>query len=72
VMLSAHPVAHPRALIIGLNLGPNLAVTGSLAAFLWMRTAAQLGVQASIVRLSRIGVVLAPLAMIGALVVSGG
>ncbi len=72
VMLSAHAVPHPRALLIGLNLGPNLAVTGSLAAFLWMRTAAQLDVATSVWRLSRLGIVLAPAAIAGALLVSTG
>jgi arsenical pump membrane protein len=72
VMLSAHAVPHPRALLIGLNLGPNLAVTGSLAAFLWMRTAAQLEVATSIRRLSQLGIVLAPAAIAGALLVSTG
>jgi arsenical pump membrane protein len=72
VMLSAHAVPHPRALLIGLNLGPNLAVSGSLAAFLWMRTAAQLDAEISIARLSRLGIVLAPAAIAAALLLSGG
>ncbi|HET9074713.1 MAG TPA: SLC13 family permease [Solirubrobacteraceae bacterium] len=71
VLLSAHAVPHPRALIIGLNLGPNLAVTGSLAAFLWIRTAAQLDVATSVARLSRIGIMLAPLAIAAALLAAG-
>ena len=33
-LLAARPVAHARALLIGLNIGPNLAVTGSLSALL--------------------------------------
>jgi arsenical pump membrane protein len=72
VMLSAHTVPHPRALLIGLNLGPNLAITGSLAAFLWMRTATQLEAPVSARRVTRIGVILAPLAIAAALVVSTG
>ena len=39
MLLSANPPAHSRALLIGLNLGPNLAVTGSLSAVLWLRVA---------------------------------
>lgn len=72
VMLSAHTVAHPRALLIGLNIGPNLAVTGSLAAFLWMRTAATLEARTSVLAISRIGIVLAPLAIAAAVFVAGG
>jgi arsenical pump membrane protein len=72
VMLSAHAVPHPRALLIGLNLGPNLAVSGSLAAFLWIRTAQQLGTPTSLIRVSRIGIILAPAAIAAALLVSGG
>src|SRR5580700_1597446 len=30
VLLSARPVAHPSALLLGLNVGPNIAATGSL------------------------------------------
>ncbi|WP_249012358.1 ArsB/NhaD family transporter [Conexibacter sp. DBS9H8] len=72
VMLSAQPIPHPQALLIGLNLGPNLAVTGALAAFLWMRTAARIEAPTSARTLSRIGIVLAPVAIAGALAVSGG
>lgn len=32
VLLSARPLAHPRALLIGLNVGPNLAAMSSLSA----------------------------------------
>jgi arsenical pump membrane protein len=39
VLLSAQSIPHPRALLIGLNLGPNLAVTGSLSAYLWFQAA---------------------------------
>jgi arsenical pump membrane protein len=67
VLLSAHPPPHPRALLIGLNLGPNLAVTGSLSAYLWFRAARQVGAQPSVAAFSRRGVVLAPLAICGAL-----
>jgi arsenical pump membrane protein len=64
VLLSAHHVTHPRALLVGLNLGPNLAVTGSLASYLWWRAAKQVGAEPSIARVSRLGVILAPLAIL--------
>ena len=38
-LLAARDTGHPFALLIGLNLGPNLFVTGSLAWFLWLRAA---------------------------------
>ncbi len=38
-MLAAHVPAHPLAALVGLNLGPNLAPTGSLAWLLWLRAA---------------------------------
>ena len=44
-MLSAGPLHHGRALLIGLNVGPNFAVTGSLSAFLWLQTARASGVR---------------------------
>ena len=67
VLLSARPLAHPRALLIGLNLGPNLAVTGSLSAYLWFKAAAQLQTRPSLVAFTRRGLLLAPIAIVGAL-----
>jgi len=67
VLLSARPLSHPRALLLGLNLGPNLAVTGSLSAYLWYRAARQAGGRPSIAEFSRRGVLLAPAAMLAAL-----
>jgi arsenical pump membrane protein len=63
VLLTPRPPAHPRALLIGLNLGPNLAVTGSLSAFLWLRVARALGAEPSARVYTRIGVVLVPLSV---------
>jgi arsenical pump membrane protein len=67
VLLSAQSLPHPRSLLIGLNLGPNLAVTGSLSAYLWFRAAWQVGAQPSALAFSLRGVVLAPLAIAAAL-----
>ncbi|HET7130505.1 MAG TPA: hypothetical protein VFJ93_15660, partial [Gaiellaceae bacterium] len=67
VLLTPHPPAHPRALLIGLNLGPNLAVTGSLSAYLWFRVARGLGAQPSARVYSRVGSVLVPLSLGAAL-----
>lgn len=70
VLLSAQSVPHPRALLIGLNLGPNLAVTGSLSAYLWMQSARQVGASPSAIAFTRRGLMLAPTAMVAALLVS--
>jgi arsenical pump membrane protein len=71
VLLSAQAPPHPRALLIGLNLGPNLAVTGSLSAYLWLRAARQVGARPSVAAFSRRGIVLAPLAIAAALAAAG-
>jgi arsenical pump membrane protein len=67
VLLSAQPAAHPDALILGLNLGPNLAVTGSLSAVLWLQAARSVGAHASIGTYTRLGLVLVPLSLAAAL-----
>jgi arsenical pump membrane protein len=73
-MLAARTPPHPFALLIGLNLGPNLCVTGSLAWLLWLRSARSAGAEPSLSRASRIGLIAVPLAMavaVGALSISG-
>ena len=67
VLLSARPLAHPRALLLGLNIGRNLAVTGSLSAYLWLKVSRQLGQRPSIAAFTRRGALLAPLALVSAL-----
>ena len=67
VLLSAHAPSHPRALLLGLDLGPNLAVTGSLSAVLWLQAARTVGADASIATYSRLGLLLVPLTLAGAL-----
>ena len=66
-LLAARTPRHPFALLIGLNLGPNLFVSGSLAWLLWFRAAKAAGAHPSITRASRIGLVAVPLAMAAAL-----
>jgi arsenical pump membrane protein len=63
VVLSAHIPAHPRALLLGLDLGPNLAVTGSLSAVLWLQVARASGARPSIVRYTLLGLVLVPVSL---------
>jgi arsenical pump membrane protein len=71
VLFSSRPVAHPDALLFGLDLGPNLAVTGSLSALLWLQAARTVGARASIATYSRLGLVLVPLTLVSALLVNG-
>jgi arsenical pump membrane protein len=73
-LLAARTPEHPFALLIGLNLGPNLFVTGSLAWILWLRAARAAGARPSIARASRLGAVTVPLSMaaaLGALLLTG-
>ncbi len=60
-LLSARAVTHPLALLIGLDVGPNLFVSGSLAWVLWLSSARACGVDPGLRRALRIGVVAAPL-----------
>ncbi len=69
-LYSAHSVDHSRMLLLGLNLGPNLAVTGALSALLWFRAAREVDARPSLVEFSRRGVPLALIA-IGAAIVVG-
>ncbi len=71
-LLAARTPERPFALLIGLNLGPNLFVTGSLAWMLWLRSARSAGAQPSVARASRIGVIAAPLSMVAAIAVLVG
>jgi arsenical pump membrane protein len=66
-LLAAHTPSHPFALLIGLNLGPNLCVTGSLAWMLWLRSARTAGAHPSLAKASRLGVIAVPLSMVAAL-----
>jgi arsenical pump membrane protein len=71
VLLSARGHPDAGALLLGLNVGPNLAVTGSLSALLWWRAARSVGVRPSALAYSRHGIVLSVLAIAGALLVRG-
>jgi arsenical pump membrane protein len=66
-LLAARQPPRPFALLVGLNIGPNLLFTGSLAWFLWLRSARAAGAQPSLARVSRLGLVAVPLSMAAAL-----
>jgi arsenical pump membrane protein len=73
-LLAARRPPHPFALLIGLNVGPNLFVTGSLAWILWLRAARNAGGHPDVRRASLLGVLSVPLAIaaaVGVLVLSG-
>ncbi|MGH2719379.1 MAG: SLC13 family permease, partial [Actinomycetota bacterium] len=67
VLLGSRAPAHPIPLLFGLNVGPNLAVTGSLSALVWWRAARASGVTPSARRFSATGAVLVPLSLAAAL-----
>jgi len=66
-LLAARTPQNPFALLIGLNLGPNLFVTGSLAWVLWLRAARAAGAEPSVAKAARLGLVAAPLSIAAAL-----
>jgi arsenical pump membrane protein len=61
-LYSAGAVDHSRMLLLGLNVGPNLAVTGALSAVLWFRAARAVDARPSLLEFSRRGI---PLALAG-------
>jgi arsenical pump membrane protein len=67
-LFSAHGSIDGRALLVGLDVGPNLAVTGALSALLWLRIARNAGQRPSVKTYSLVGVAVAPLAMAAAIV----
>jgi arsenical pump membrane protein len=66
-LLGSRVPPHPFALLVGLNIGPNLFVTGSLAWILWWRTARSAGAAPPVRRAVVIGLVTVPLSMAAAL-----
>ncbi len=68
-LYSAHAVDHSRMLLLGLNVGPNLAVTGALSALLWFRAAREVDARPSLLEFSRRGIPLALAALAAAILV---
>jgi arsenical pump membrane protein len=66
-LLSARSLTHPFSLLVGLNIGPNLFVTGSLAWVLWWRSARTTDARPSLAAAVRLGVLSAPLAIVAAM-----
>jgi len=67
-LLAARPVAESHALLVGLNLGPNLAVSGALSAVIWLQAGRAAGASPSPWRYSAAGAVVVPVSMALALV----
>ncbi len=69
-LLSSKLPAHPYALLIGLDLGPNLLVIGAMSSLLWLRIARQNGASPSIRTFSLIGVVVTATTIVAAVFLS--
>ncbi len=73
-LLSARALRHPFAALVGLDLGPNLLVSGSLSSVLWWQAARRSGWRPSIGVVSRLGALSVPPALaaaVGILMASG-
>jgi arsenical pump membrane protein len=66
-LLASRVPPHPFALLVGLDIGPNLFVTGSLAWVLWWRTVRSAGETPPTARAVLLGLLTVPLAMAAAL-----
>lgn len=66
--IGTHRPAVVLAALIGVNVGPNLTVTGSLATLLWRRTVRAEGVEPGRRPFVRVGWITTPLALAGATV----
>ncbi len=66
-LLASGSLHHPYALLVGLNVGPNLFATGSLAWFLWWKTSWSTGCKPPVRRTILLGMVSVPLAIVAAL-----
>jgi arsenical pump membrane protein len=60
-------VAH--AILIGVDLGPNLSVTGSLATILWLIALRREKVEVTAWEFTKVGILEMPLALLGSLLV---
>lgn len=65
-LLAARAPFDPHALLVGLNLGPNLAVTGSLSAAIWLQVARDAGAAPSVRHYTKLGLVVVPVSIAAA------
>ena len=65
--LGSHPQAAPvLAVLIGVNIGPNLTYTGSLATLLWRRVLLSHSTSPSLGRFTRLGLLTVPTSLVAA------
>ncbi len=62
-LFAAHGAEHPFALLLGLDLGPNCAITGALSSLLWLRIARRHQTRPSILTFSIVGTIVALLSI---------
>ena len=67
VLLSSHRLDHPLALLVGLDLVPNLLVIGAMSSLLWLRIARGEGAKPSASRFTKIGLIVTPCSMVVAM-----
>jgi arsenical pump membrane protein len=58
-----------HAILIGVNVGPNLSVTGSLATILWLIALRRENVEITAWEFMRVGLVLMPVALLASVLV---
>jgi arsenical pump membrane protein len=58
-LFAGHRMAHPYALLLGLDLGPNLFMTGAMSTLLWFRIARANGAEPRSRDFLKVGVPLA-------------
>ncbi|WP_297836539.1 arsenic transporter [Pseudomonas sp.] len=69
------PTHTTSALLIGVDLGPNLSITGSLATLLWLIAVRREGEHVSAIDFLKVGILVMPPALVGAMAalsISGG
>jgi arsenical pump membrane protein len=65
--LQGAPVVLQSAALVGVDLGPNLSVTGSLATILWLLALRREGIDISAWAFLRLGALVMPPALLAAL-----
>lgn len=63
-LFAGQPIAHPYALLVGLDLGPNAFVTGAMSTMLWFRLVRAQGLSPTYMQFARIGVPVAAATLI--------
>ncbi|HQU00447.1 MAG TPA: ArsB/NhaD family transporter [Acidimicrobiales bacterium] len=70
-LFAAHAVAHPYAMLLGLDVGPSCLITGALSSLLWRRIVERDGVKVSLRTFSMVGVIVTAVTIVFALPVLG-